>query len=40
MRGDADENHLRAACWNLMFALEQSIVKPELNDLFWNGGAS
>ena len=36
MRGDQDENHLRAACWNLMFALNQSIEKPELNDLLWN----
>ena len=36
MRGDKDENHLRAACWNLMWALEQSITKPELNDLVWN----
>ena len=36
MRGDKDENHLRAACWNLMWALEQSVTKPELNDLVWN----
>ena len=36
MRGDMDENHLRAACWNLMWALNQSIEKPELNDLIWN----
>lgn len=36
MRGDKDENHLRACCWNLMWALEQSITKPELNDLIWN----
>lgn len=36
MRGDHDEDHLRAACWNLMWALEQSITKPELNDLYWN----
>ena len=35
MRGDKDENHLRAACWNLMWALNQSIEKPELNDLLW-----
>ena len=35
MRGDKDENHLRAACWNLMFALNQSVEKPELNDLIW-----
>lgn len=36
MRGDDDENHLRAACWNLMWALEQSVTKPEINDLIWN----
>lgn len=36
MRGDKDEDHLRAACWNLMFALEQSVTKPEMNDLHWN----
>lgn len=36
MRGDKDENHLRAACWNLMWALEQSVTKPEMNDLYWN----
>lgn len=36
MRGDQDENHLRAACWNLMWALNQSVEKPELNDLLWN----
>lgn len=36
MRGDRDENHLMAACWNLMWALEQSINKPILNDLYWN----
>ena len=36
MRGDKDEPHLRAAAWNIMFALEQSITKPELNDLYWN----
>lgn len=35
MRGDADENHLRAACWNLMWALQFLAEKPELNDLYW-----
>ena len=35
MRGDTDENHLRAAAWNLMWALEQSVTKPEMNDLYW-----
>jgi len=36
--GQRDENHLVAACWNLMWALEFSITKPELNDLYyWRG---
>ena len=39
MRGDQDEDHLRAACWNLMWALEQSQNKPELNDLHWDTSA-
>ncbi len=39
MRGDQDEDHLRAACWNLMWALEQSQKKPELNDLHWDTSA-
>lgn len=36
MRGDNDENHLVAAAWNLMWALEQSVTRPDLNDLYWN----
>lgn len=30
MRGDADENHLRAAAWNIMWALNQTVEHPEL----------
>jgi hypothetical protein len=33
LRGDHDENHLRAAAWNVMWALEQEVNRPELNDL-------
>lgn len=33
LRGDMDEDHLVAAAWNIMWALEQEIKKPELNDL-------
>jgi hypothetical protein len=33
LRGDADEKHLVAAAWNIMWALEQDVNKPELNDL-------
>ena len=36
MRGDKDEDHLRAAAWNIMWALDQSVRRPELNDLIWN----
>ena len=35
MRGELDENHLHAACWNLMWAPQFLIEKPELNDLYW-----
>ena len=30
------ENHLRAACWNLMWLLEETITRPDLNDMYWN----
>lgn len=33
MRGDRDENHLRAAFWNLAWAVQQDVERPELNDL-------
>lgn len=33
MRGDTDENHIRAAAWNIMWALEQSVTRPELIDI-------
>ena len=36
MRGDDDEDHLRAAAWNIMWALDQTVTHPELNDLMWN----
>ena len=35
MRGDTDEPHLRAAAWNLMWALNQSVERPELVDVPW-----
>ena len=34
MRGDTDENHIRAAAWNIMWALEQSVNRPDLIDLY------
>ena len=34
--GITDEpTHLVAACWNLMWLLEETITRPELNDMAW-----
>lgn len=33
LRGDNDENHLVAALWNIAWAVEQEVNRPELNDL-------
>jgi hypothetical protein len=33
LRGDRDENHLVAALWNIAWAVEQDVNKPDLNDL-------
>lgn len=33
MAGETDEDHLRAACWNLMWALQQRTTHPELDDM-------
>ncbi|MBR5193109.1 MAG: hypothetical protein IKW37_01625 [Bacteroidaceae bacterium] len=35
MRGDQDEPHLRAAAWNILWALQFYTDRPELNDLPW-----
>lgn len=32
--GMTDEPHLRAAAWNLLWALQQEHTHPELNDLY------
>ncbi len=34
MVGMDDEDHLRAACWNLLWALNQRQTHPELDDRF------
>lgn len=34
MVGMDDEDHLRAACWNLLWALNQRVMHPELDDRF------
>lgn len=31
--GETDEDHLVAACWNLLFALNQRTTHPELDDM-------
>lgn len=33
LRGDKDENHIVAALWNVAWAVEQDVNRPELNDL-------
>ena len=33
MAGETDEDHLRAAAWNILWALNQRTTHPELNDL-------
>ena len=35
IHNETSEPHLRAACWNLLWALEQETTHPELNDLPW-----
>ena len=35
MAGMDDEDHLRAACWNLLWALNQRVTHPELDDRFY-----
>ena len=32
--GETDEDHLRAAAWNLLWALNQRTTHPELDDLY------
>lgn len=37
MAGITDEpTHLVAACWNLMWLLEETLTRPDLNDMYWN----
>ena len=36
MVGMDDEDHLRAACWNLLWALNQRMTHPELDDRLRN----
>ena len=34
--GQDDEDHLRAAAWNVLWALNQRVTHPELNDMPWS----
>lgn len=36
MAGCTDEDHLTAACWNLLWALNQQFTHPELNGQYPN----
>ena len=38
IHNEQDEPHLRAAAWNILWALEQETTHPELNDLPWREG--
>lgn len=40
LRGDSDEPHDRAVCWNLMCAIWTCIHKPELNEYAKDGAAN
>ena len=33
IQGDAEDHHLAAAAWNIMWALEQELKRPEMIDL-------
>ena len=33
LRGDKDENHLVAALWNIAWAVEQDVTKPQMQDI-------
>ena len=33
IQGDAEDHHLVAAAWNIMWALEQELKRPEMIDL-------
>ena len=36
IQGEDDEDHLVAACWNLLWALQQRTTHPELNNMPWS----
>lgn len=33
--GQTDENHLAAACWNFLWALEMYLTRPDMVDIPW-----
>lgn len=32
-RGETDEDHLRAAAWNVLWALQQQVIRPDMMDI-------
>lgn len=39
IEGDVDEEHLTAACWNFLWALQMKLKMPEMVDIPWRGNA-
>lgn len=39
MIGMDDEDHLLAACWNLLWALEMKLTRPDMVDIPWSDEA-
>ena len=35
LTGEKDERHLVAACWNLLWALEMELTRPDMVDVPW-----
>ena len=33
MIGETDEDHLRAALWNIAWAVEQEVSRPDMQDI-------
>ena len=39
LTGQTDEPHLTAACWNLLWALEMELTRPDMMDVPWKNEA-
>lgn len=40
LTGQIDEPHLVAACWNLLWALEMELTRPDMSDVPWEKGGT